>query len=268
MRIWHQSMTELDGFPVYRDALLAHLPAVLPPENGTEVVLHGLPPGTYPKGVAPIDVLIHPYAYHLTMGRVLEHVVQAEREGFDAVALGSYSEPLLHEARSIVSIPVASMAEATLLVGCSVAKYSAIVTVTAEVARMAEALVAKHGLQQRVRGVYVLDPPLNEHAIARAFSNPAELIEGFTQTARRAIADGADLVIPAEGVFTELLFANDVQRIDDVSVMDCIGVTFLYAEMLVNLRRRTGLEVGRRWEYSRPSPDVVKHVRARAGLPE
>jgi hypothetical protein len=153
IRIWHQSMAELDGMPAYRDALAAHLPRVLPPAAGTEVVLHGLPIGTYPAEAAPMDVLIHPYAYHLTMNRVLENVVQA------------------------------------------------------------------------------------------------------------------DLVIPAEGVFNEVLFAQTVQRLDDVPVMDCVGVTFLYAEMLVNLRRRTGLEVGRRWEYARPSPSVIAHVRQRAGLP-
>ena len=266
-RIWHQSMAELDSLPVYREALAAHLPRLLPPEARTEVVLHGLPSGTYPAEAAPIDVLIHPYAYHLTMSRVLENVVQAEREGFDAVALGSYSEPLLREARSIVSIPVASMAEATLLVGCSMARSMAIVTVSAEVARMTERLVVGHGLEKRVGGVYVLNPPLNEHAIARAFDEPGPLLASFAETARRGIAEGADLVIPAEGVFNEVLFAQGVQRLDEVPVMDCLGVTFLYAELLVKLRERTGLEVGRRWEYARPSPSVIAHVRQQAGLP-
>jgi Asp/Glu/hydantoin racemase len=213
-------MAELDSLPVYREALAAHLPRLLPPEARTEVVLHGLPSGTYPAEAAPIDVLIHPYAYHLTMNRVLENVVQAEREGFDAVALGSYSEPLLREARSIVSIPVASMAESTLLVGCSVARYLAIVTVSAEVARMTERLVAGHGLQGRVRGVYVLDPPVNEHAIARALDEPGPLLASFHQTARRGIAEGADLVIPAEGVFNEVLVTHQVRRIGEVPVPD------------------------------------------------
>ena len=266
MRLWHQSMAPLDAFPLYRDALAAHIPRVLPPERGTTVVLHGLPAGTYPENAAPADVLIHPYAYHLTMGRVLENVVQAERAGFDAVALGSYSEPLLREARSIVSIPVASMAEATLLVACSVARYAAIVTVSEEVARMTEALVARHGLEKRVRGLYVLDPPLNEFGLVAAFQNPTAFLASFDATARRAIRAGADVIIPAEGVFNELLFAHGVRRIDGVSIMDCVGVTFLYAEMLVNLRRTTGLEVGRRWEYARPSEQVIQHVRRAAGL--
>lgn len=268
VRIWHQSMASLESFPVYHAALQAHVAAVLPPgETPTEVVLHGMPLGTYAPGVAPVDVLIHPYAYHLTVSRVLECVLQAEREGFDAVALGSYSEPLLREARSIVSIPVVSMAESTLLVGCSVARYSAIVTVTPEVARMTERLIEKHGLEGRVSGVYVLDPPVNEHALVRAFDDPSAFIAGFTATAQKAIAAGADLIIPAEGVFNELLFANGVQRIDGlVPVMDCTGVTFLYAELLANLHRRTGLEVGRRWEYSRPKPEVIAHVRKTAGL--
>lgn len=80
------------------------------------------------------------------------------------------------------------------------------------------------------------------------------------------IEDGADAIIPAEGVLNELLVANRVQRIGEAAVLDSIGVTWNYAEMMVNPRRRTGLTVGRRWEYARPGPEVIEHVRRWVGL--
>ena len=263
MRIWHQSMTVLNDYGFYAETIGRHARASVAPD--TEVVLHGLRAGTY-GGLAPAEVLKHPYPYHVILNQALENCFQAEREGFDAVALASYSEPFLREARSLVDIPVASLAESTLLVGCSMAKYVGLVTITPEVARMTWDVIHKHGLEKRVSGIYTLDPPIDELGLAVAFREPSAFLAAFERTATRAIDEGADLIIPAEGIFAELLWANGIRRIGGVSVMDSLGTLFMYAELLVNLRRRSGLEVGRRWEYSRPAPEVLQRVRETAGL--
>ena len=263
IRIWHQSMTELDALESYRRALEEHARAVASP--GTEGVVHGMPSGAY-GGIAPSDLLLSPYPYHLILSQVIENAYQAERQGFDAFVLGSWSEPFLRETRSIVDIPVAGLAESSFLVGCSLAKYLGPISNTAEIARIVEGLVQKHHFQERVSGVYTLDPPMNEPALTAAFQEPGAFLAAFTQVAERAIADGADVIIPAEGVLNELLVTLQVRRVGEVPVMDCIGVTWNYTELLVNLWRRTGLRVGLRWEYARPGPDVIQHVRQWAGL--
>lgn len=54
MRIWHQSFTDLSALPGYA-AMLAELGRrVCSP--GTVLDLHGVMPGTYPPGVAPVDL--------------------------------------------------------------------------------------------------------------------------------------------------------------------------------------------------------------------
>jgi allantoin racemase len=263
MRIWHQSMTVLEEYGFYAETIDRHARAAVAPD--TEVVLHGLRAGTY-GGLAPAELLKYPYPYHVILNQALENCFQAQRQGFDAVALASYSEPFLREARSLVDIPVASLAESTLLVGCSMARHLALVSITPEVVRMTWDVIHKHGLEKRVSGIYTLDPPIDEQGLAAAFGEPAAFIAAFERTATRAIEEGADLIVPAEGVFAELLWANAVRRVGRVSVMDSLGTLFMYAELLVNLRRRSGLEVGRRWEYSRPEPDVLQRVRETAGL--
>src|SRR5689334_14413693 len=110
MRIWHQSMTVLDDYGFYAETIARHARASV--ADDTQVVLHGLRPGTY-AGLAPVEVLKHPYPYHVILDQALENCFQAQQEGFDAVALASYSEPFLREARSLVDIPVASLAEST-----------------------------------------------------------------------------------------------------------------------------------------------------------
>ena len=69
MRIWHQSFSDLDLAPVYRATLARHAAAVLPP--GDSVVLHGLRPGTYGRGFAPIHAIRHRYLEFLNEAQVV-----------------------------------------------------------------------------------------------------------------------------------------------------------------------------------------------------
>jgi allantoin racemase len=258
VRLWHQSMTELEHLEEYRTTLENHARAVLP--EGTEVAVRGMPAGSY-GGMAPSDVLGYPYAYHGILSRVTEAAYQAQEQGYDAFVVGSYSEPYLREIRSLVDIPVASLAESTFLVGCSLGKYQALIANVPDVARIVRGSVEKHGLRDRVAGVYSLDPPLNEPELVRAYHDPGPLLDGFTRIAQQSIDAGADVIIPAEGVLSELVYANGLRNIGDVPVVDSLGVAWHYAQMLVGLWRQTGLRLGRRWEYAQPSAQMVAHVR-------
>lgn len=264
MRIWHQSMNELDRYPVYREALQAHVNRVADP--GTEVVLHGLEPGTY-GSAAPAEVLVFPGLFHRILSQILPAFEQAEADGFDAIAIGSYSEPFVREARSLLDIPVASMAESTLLTGCSVARLSGLVSISSDVAWMARNIVTANRLEDRVAGVWTVDPAVNESQLARAFDEPDDVLASVRNAARAAIAAGADVIIPAEGVINELLVAEKITEIDGVCVMDAVGVVVLHAEMMAKLSSRTGLHAGRRWHYPKPSAEVLQQLATPLDVP-
>lgn len=251
LRFLHQSMTELDGLTGYRDALAAHARRVL--GDRAQVDLRGVRPGSY-ASIPPSAVLGFPYPYHLVLGQVVEAARAAERDGYDAFIVGSFSEPFLRETRCAVDIPVASLAESTLLVGCSLGGRQALVTNGPAVAALVRTAVDKHHLGGRVSGVYALDPPMTEPELAAA--DPELLVEAFRRIAARAVAEGADVVVPAEGVLAEVLQGRGVDRVDGAVVLDSMGVVWHHAEMLVRLRRSTGALVGRRWEYPR-APDAV-----------
>lgn len=258
-------MTELDRFPVYRAALQEHVDRVAGPD--AEVVLHGVAPGTY-GAAAPAHVLVYPGLFHQALSQVLPLFRQAEEEGYDAIAISSYSEPFLREARSMLDIPVASMAESTLLLGCSVARLSGLVTISSEVAWMARRIIASHDLDKRVAGVWTIDPPLTEEQLSRAFAEPDVVLAAVRRAADEAIAAGADVIIPAEGVIAELLVATGVTEIDGVCVMDSIGAVVLHAQMLATLRARTGLHPGRRWHFPKPPNELLRQLdEGRSGAP-
>jgi hypothetical protein len=78
MRIWHQSFTDLKSLPGY-SGMLAELGRRVC-STGTVVDLHGLLAGTYPEGVAPVDLGGYRWVMQMNEVQVIENCVQAERE--------------------------------------------------------------------------------------------------------------------------------------------------------------------------------------------
>lgn len=239
----------------YRTTLESHARRVLPAE--AEVAVSGLPAGSY-RGRAPTAALSNAFAHHRILDPVLDNALAAERDGYDAFIIGSFSEPYLRELRAAVDIPVVSVVEATLLVACSIGKHVGLIANAPAIARIVGESVKRHGLAERAQAPRWIEPPLDEFEMARAFDAPASVAAKFEDCARKAIADSADVIIPAEGVLSELLYRNGTRSIDGVPVLDSFGVAWNYAAMLVGLRARTGLAVSRGWYYHRGDPELVR----------
>ncbi|MDP1968552.1 MAG: hypothetical protein Q8K31_05130 [Burkholderiaceae bacterium] len=116
----------------------------------------------------------------------------------------------------------------------------------------------------------VLDDPYLKHmvqdaALEAALCAPDKVLAAFAEAGRRAIAEGADLLIPAEGILNEVVYSNRLQRIGNAAVMDCVGVVLLHAQMMVRARRVLGLGVGREWSYPRASRELVTKLRRGTG---
>ena len=259
-RIWHQSATELVGLDAYKRAIEAHAADVIGDE--AQVDVRGLPTGAY-AGAAPSAVLANAYAYHRILSCVIENAIRAEREGYDAFVVGSFSEPFLREIRSAVDIPVASLAESGVLVGCSLGHYVAMISNAPSVLWMTKTAVDKYALGARVLDIVALDPPLDEHALSSAFANPGPVIASFRASATRLVARGADVIIPAEGVLAGVLVRHGVREIEGAAVLDVFAVTWHYALMLARLWSKAGLRVGRSWHYRRDDPTLVARLSAR-----
>jgi allantoin racemase len=265
MRIWHQSMAPLGEFGQYAALLDDHMRQMA--SAGTIVTVHGAAPGSY-LGRPPAEILKYPYAKHLIQSQAIENCLKAEREGYDAVAFATFGDPYLTECRSVVGIPVSSMVESSLLVGCSMAGQMALVTLSPGNVQRVHDLVRRHGLSSRVSSVVALEPRVTESDLVGLLDqgNANELVSNFTTVAQRAVHTGADLIIPAEGALNEVLFRNGCHHVGDVAVMDILAVLLGYSELLVQLQGRSGLTVGRRWTYPRPSAELIRDLRAAVGL--
>lgn len=254
IRFWHQSMTELQLLGGYREFLEAHASRVLGDE--ATITVHGLKAGSY-HGRAPTPALGNAFAYHRILDQVLDNAVEAERTGYDAFVVGSFSEPFLREMRSVVRIPVLSIVESALLVSCSLGKKIIPVANGPELAAIVQASVEKHGLRERVMSAGTLSPAWHEPEMAAAFSNPAALIAAFTATAQRYIDQGAEVIVPAEGVLCAVLASGNVTEIGGAPVVDVFGVTWLYGVMMVKMQRVFGLKVSNVGTYRQGDPGLI-----------
>jgi Asp/Glu/hydantoin racemase len=256
-RLWHQSVTELDRGNAYSAALVRLGRNALGERAVVET--YGLPPGTY-GGRAVSVALGNAFVYHRILDRIIDQAIAAERGGYDAFILGSFSEPFLIEIRSVVDIPVVSIFESTLLVGCSLGSKLGFITTSTDVQGMIEKALPAHGLGSRVAAVLPLDPPQEGAVLHACFEKPAAVLESFDRAAAAALAAGADVLIPAEGLIAALLTDRGVTRFQGAPVMDVFGVTWSYACMLAELRASSGLGVTRRGRYAPPDPALFARL--------
>ncbi|HMO30337.1 aspartate/glutamate racemase family protein [Enterovirga sp.] len=247
LRIWHQSVNELSRIGAYKRGIEAQAAAFLGPD--AEVHVQGLPEGTY-GDLSPSDALGNAYTYHRVLAPLVEMAVEAETRGYDAFVMGSFSEPFLREMRTAVDIPVVSLTEASLLVGCSLGSRIGLISNAPNVAYMTSLSVAKHHLEARVLEVTSLSPGMDEYELMAAREEPSRLVAAFAGKARELIARGADVIVPAEGVMAEILAGEGIRRIDKAVVLDVFMAAWAHALSLVRLRRG-GIGTSRAWLYSR-----------------
>ncbi|HWX48499.1 MAG TPA: aspartate/glutamate racemase family protein [Roseomonas sp.] len=242
MKIWHQSFAQLDALPVYRAALEKHLREAAAP--GTEVVLHGMDPRTKPAFEVGKKDIAYPYFQFLHANQFLDNVMQAEKEGYDAFLMSTFPDPYLDVARTLVDIPVIGFGFSAMHTAAYLGRRFGIICFLKDLMPHYVENVRKYGLEN-------LGGPIRHIGLAYAdihkgFEDPRPVVDAFTRVARELIeSEGVDVLLPGEGPLGLLLHTNGIHRIDEVPIMDGFVNTLKAAEMMVQLRRTSGLSVTR-----------------------
>jgi Asp/Glu/hydantoin racemase len=249
MRFYHQSYTQFDKIPGYREGLEANFKRAAAP--GTEVVLHGMDDGTYNTDYPGTDISF-PYIQHLHSIQILEHVLQAEAEGYDAFLLSTLPDPYLEVARSVVDIPVVGFGFSSMHAACHLGRRFGIVC-------FIEGLMPYYADNARKYGLGSLAGPvahlgLQFHDVLRGFEKPGPVVDAFTKAVRGLAAQGVDVVIPGEAPLHLLLQQAGIQRVDEIPVVDGLATTLKTAEMMVGLRRCSGMQVTRAGYFTAKPP--------------
>jgi allantoin racemase len=129
------------------------------------------------------------YEEELAAVAMLE-VVKERASEFDGVVIACYGDPGLAAAREISPVPVVGIAEASMLMACTVAHSFSIVTVLPRVKPLLENTVRLHGLEARCASIRTT--PLSVLDCER---DPEAAGREIVKAAKRAIEeDGAEAI--------------------------------------------------------------------------
>lgn len=258
LRIWHQSFTVLEDLGGYNQALADHFARIAAP--GTEVIMHGMRPGTYSSDYPGTDIR-HIGLQYLHASQFVDAALEAQEQGFDAYAISTLPDPALREIRSLLTIPVVGYGESAMLTACLLGRKFSVLVFIAEFCELLADNAERYGLGSRLAGVS--DVGFRFADVQKGFADPASLIERFHLAARREIARGADVIIPGEAPLCVLLAREGVSSVDGVPVLDSLSCWVKHAEMLVALERQSGVTACRKGIFQEPPPrDRLRQVRA------
>jgi allantoin racemase len=247
-RIWFQGATDRIHMAPYIARVEAHFNAILDP-GFSWTFNTTTPPATTTHALT-----------EFRCGRnFIRNAIEAERQGYDAVAVTHFQDPGLAEAKSAVGIPVLGLGETTLHFACTLGRKLGLVTINPAFIPWHEDQITRYGLQQRVVGVRAVDAEVLDYIAAFSKQEAFEKLRPLWERECRILLDaGADVIVPAGGIPMMLFGAERGATFDGAPIVNGMTVIAKSAEMAIKLKRDAGIAVSRRSNYARPPEKALK----------
>jgi len=254
MRVWEQGLVATYSLPGYKALIEEHYGAFQRP--GTVIEIHGVrDEATETAARVAGRAVNYAYLHRMHDNQILKNVLRAEREGFDVVLIGVLQDPALREARSIVDIPVLGYGEVSMLTACMLGERFSFLCINPQMDALVQQMIRERGLESRAARTTYLDCGYDDlHDAVQG--RPGRFFQAFETAARRAIENGADVLLPGQTIIAELLWKAGVTRFDEAVVLDPRVPMLRMAEMLVDMRK-AGIGVSRRGFYWAKPPEEL-----------
>lgn len=198
-------------------------------------------------------------------GGVFNKIIQAEREGYDAVAIGCFQDPALYEGREVVSIPVLSLGETSMHVACMLGrKFSVVIAFHEKQAEMYERIALSYGLRERMVPFHGMGLSLSE--LVKGLREPKKCVEKFREKAEVAVRAGAEVVIPGCGILDLILVKNNIREVEGTLVLPVDSTLVKFTEAMVDLNKALGVEVSRKLLFKSPPKEILDEALRVYGL--
>lgn len=246
-RIWYQSYVDYEHGASYWDFLGECLKKSSYPDTQIDI-----------KGITPHDSYAHALVEMRCAREMICNVVQAQKDGYDAVIVGHFQDAGLYEARSVVDIPVIGLGESSMLYCCQLAQRMGVVTINPRFIPWFHHQIGKYGLRERVTGVHSMTFEPGQILGALGSKEKSKAVKDlFVEQAKPLVAAGVELILPGGGI-PMVLFANERGfNVDGAPVVNGIEIAVKMAESAVFMQRSSGLGVSRTGEYNLPPEEVI-----------
>jgi allantoin racemase len=244
-KIWFQGATDRVHMAPYIAKVEAHLKAVLDPEFSA--TFHTTtPPATTTHAITEFRVARN----------LIRNAVEAEKQGYAAMAITHFQDAGLAEVKSVVDIPVLGLGETTLLHGCTLGRKLGLVTINPVFIPWHEEQIIRYGLQQRVVGVRAVNATVKDFIDAFASRDASEKLRPLWERECKTLLDaGADVIVPAGGLPMMLYGGSEMEG---APVVNGITVIAKSAELAIKLRKHGVGIVSRRSNLVKPPDKALK----------
>lgn len=257
MKIWFHKHTVEGRLPLLDEWYRKHLAEITSP--GTEIVIKTLPENTYDTEL-PFDLVkfgalqIH-FNAHFARG-----AVEAERQGFDAWVIAAGQDPGLHDGRAQTSIPTLGYGETSFFYSAMLGYRFGVLGFMPALREIITENIERYGLSSRLAAYELVDD--GHEAVRRALDGDFDrFVEVFDAAAKKAVAAGAQVLIPGEGIPAEIFWHLGTKELHGVPVIDPAGLLVRQAELAVHLSRLgvVSRSTAGYW-FRRPGDALTEHV--------
>jgi Asp/Glu/hydantoin racemase len=166
---------------------------------------------------------------------------------------------------------------------CMLGAKFAFITISAFLQNYLTATAEEHGLRDRMACALTIDDPYKNDP-GKGVQEPdrrekrsiyqlvtedaAKCEEVFLAACEKAIAKGADVLIPGEGILNEFIFARKLTQCNGIPILDANAALWHCATMMVNLKQKSHIGISRGFSYKKPNDDLMEKIRGfHEGLP-
>ena len=228
MKIWYEFPRPSSGAEEFYTRLHANWERIRKPDSelAIKAPIKGTAEFTY-------SIVGHMYADLLRTTEMVEGVLQAEREGYDAAVIGCFGDPGLDVVEALVDIPVTGPAKAAIIMGQTVGSKMAFITLP-HWERKVEKIISTYGVQNLV---IPYNPCRAFNISLEQFKDEEKLINNFTEISREMIRDGADVIILSCVNSSTYLTYKGITQVDGVPIVDGALAAIKLAEVMVDLKK-------------------------------
>jgi Asp/Glu/hydantoin racemase len=261
MRIWVQVFSSPDRNPDFHKALKEHLSSVAGPDHQIEVY------GSKRGGLGEQFRFFQAIDTADLIDNILKCKNAKGAQRYDAFVSLNSTDPVLHEAREILDIPVLGFLETNALMACMMGQKFSLITPNLKFAVSYRQKLELYKLTDRLASIEAMDFP-NLTDYRKAYTDPEvhkRFTDEFDRAARRAVAAGAEVIIPC-GSHAVLEARRKQREIDGALVVDGLAILMKMTIMQVELQKLMGMVVSRKRLYEKPGESVLERARKDYGI--
>jgi Asp/Glu/hydantoin racemase len=247
-KIWFQGATDRVAHGAYISKVEPYLKSILDPEFSC----------TFNTTTPPVTTT-HAVTEFRAARNFIRNAVEAERQGYDAMAITHFQDAGLAEVKSVVDIPVLGLGETTMFYACTLGRKLGLVTINPAFIPWHEDQVIRYGLQQRVIGVRAVEANITDFMDAFSSKEGFEKLRPkWERECRALLAAGADVIVPAGGLPMMLYAAEPGANFEGAPIVNGVTVIAKYAEAAVRLRKIGAAGVSRRSNFAKVPEKSLK----------